>query len=80
MRPMATTQERLDYYLACEEAIVSGGEEFSWNGRRQKLPGLDVVTRNIATLQRQLVREARVAQGGGSLDYSRARFTGRPCG
>lgn len=59
-RGMSTTQERLDYYLLCEENILKGAQRVdSPDRRRVYLADLAQIREQINVLKRQLRREKK---------------------
>lgn len=70
-----TTQDRLNLYLAAEEAILKG-QAYRMGDRQLQRADLEVVRKQISVLQAQVQREEASRRGSGGR-FSQADFSGR---
>ncbi len=72
---MSTNAELLDYYLNAEKEILSGGQDFTHNGRRLTMADLRWVQAERLRLQRLVDAEQGISGGG----FKVATFASRDC-
>jgi hypothetical protein len=58
-------KSRLQQYLDCEAAILSGAQEYSISGRRLTRADLSEITEMIRYLEREIANEEAKANGRG---------------
>lgn len=73
---MATTQERLDLYLAAEARILARGQSNRMGDLQAEQAELATIRQAITELQTQLAQERRSALGASHLSYATTVFCG----
>jgi len=45
---LADAEAKVAFYMAAEDAIVTGGQKMTWNGRTVELPSLSEVRKSLS--------------------------------
>lgn len=62
---LETLKSRLNQYLDCESAILSGAQEYSIGSRRLKRGDLPEISKMIRYLENEIAAETAKSSGGG---------------
>lgn len=62
---LETLQTRLQQYVSCEAAILSGAQEYAIGSRKVTRANLQEISDMIAYLEREIERETSVTSGKG---------------
>lgn len=71
--PSPTTAQRLQAYLDCEQAILSGHQSYTLDGMTFTRADLYRVQQAISSLRAQLASEQAAAAGGGAYGIQTTR-------